>query len=194
MNPREGAAWELHRFFKELDLRYAIIGGAAVQFWGQPRLTIDVDLTVATPLDQPSSAFIQQVLDVFPARIENALEFARRSRVILITASNGCPVDISLGLPGYEDEVMRRAVEFEIEPGKAIRVCAAEDLIIHKAIAGRPQDVRDVEGIVYRQRDGLDVAIIRRWLQAFAELLENTEIVEHFERPWRRIHSSERTR
>lgn len=192
MNPREEAAWELHQFFEELDMHYAIIGGVAVQIWGQPRLTIDVDLTAIAPLDQPSSIFIQQVLDRFPARIDNALNFAQRSRVILITASNGCPVDISLGLPGYEDEVMQRAVEFDLELGKTIRVCSAEDLIIHKAIAGRPQDVRDVEGIVYRQRDQLDVAIIRRWLQAFAELLDNPEIIERFERPWRRIHSSGR--
>lgn len=194
MNPREEAAWELHQFFGELGIRYAIIGGVAVQTWGQPRLTRDVDLTAAVPLDQPMHIFIQQVLDRFPARIEDALEFARRSRVILIQTSNGCPADISMGLPGYEDEVMRRAVEVELEPGKAVRVCSAEDLIIHKAIAGRPQDVRDIEGIVYRQRAALDVAIIRRWLQAFADLLDNPEIVERFERPWQRIQPSERPR
>ncbi|MFZ1266589.1 MAG: nucleotidyl transferase AbiEii/AbiGii toxin family protein [Anaerolineae bacterium] len=190
MNEQEAAAWEIHQFFRTLGLPYAVIGGMAVQWWGEPRTTQDVDLTIVAPLDQPSSVIIQQVLDRFPARIENALEFARRSRVILITASNGCPVDISMGLPGYEDEVMRRAVEFDLEPGKAVRVCAAEDLIIHKAIAGRSQDLRDVEGIVYRQRDALNVAIIRRWLQAFAELLNDPEIVERFERPWKRIHSS----
>ena len=191
MNEQEAAVWEIHRFFQYFGLPYAVIGGMAVQWWGEPRVTKDVDLTAVAPLDQPSSALVQQVLDRFPARIENALEFARRSRVILITASNGCPADISLGLPGYEDEVMRRAVEFELEPGKAIRVCSAEDLVIHKAIAGRPQDVRDIEGIVYRQRDALDMAIIRRWLHAFAELLDNPEIVERFERPWQRIHSSD---
>lgn len=190
MNKQEAAAWELHQFFQTLELPYAVIGGMAVQWWGEPRTTQDVDLTIVAPLDRPSSVIIQQILDRFPARIENALEFARRSRVILITVSSGCPVDISMGLPGYEDEVMRRAVEFDLEPGKAVRVCAAEDLIIHKAIAGRPQDVRDIEGIVYRQRDALGVAIIRRWLQAFAELLDDPEIVERFERPWKRIHSS----
>lgn len=188
MNEQEAAAWEIHQFFQSLTLSYAVIGGLAVQWWGEPRVTKDVDLTVVAPLDQPSSVLVQQVLDHFPPRIENALDFARRSRVILITASNGCPVDISLGLPGYEEEVMQRVVEFELEPGKAIRVCSAEDLIIHKAIAGRPQDVRDVEGIVYRQRDKLDAATIRRWLSAFADLLDNPEIVERFERPWRRIH------
>lgn len=194
MNQQEAAAWELHQFFRSLGLPYAVIGGMAVQWWGEPRMTRDVDVTVIAPLDQPASAFIQQVLDRFPARIENALEFARRSRVVLVTASNGCPVDISLGLPGYEDEMMQRAVEVELEPGKAIRVCSAEDLIIHKALAGRPQDVRDIEGILYRQRNALDTAIIRRWLRAFAEILDNPEIVERFERPWRRVHPPRRTR
>jgi hypothetical protein len=190
MNEQEAAAWEIHEFFQSLGLPYAVIGGLAVQWWGEPRVTRDVDLTVIGPLDQPSSVFVQQVLDRFPARIENALEFACRNRVILITASNGCPADISMGLPGYEDEVMQRAVEFELEPGKPVRICSAEDLIIHKAIAGRPQDVRDIEGVVYRQREALDTAIIRHWLHAFAELLGDSEIVERFERPWRRIHAS----
>ncbi len=194
MNEQEAAAWEIHQFFQSLGLPYAVIGGMAVQWWGEPRVTKDVDLTVVAPLDQPSSVFVQQVLDRFPARIEDALEFARRSRVILIQTSNGCPADISMGLPGYEDEVMRRAVEFELEPEKAIRVCSAEDLVIHKAIAGRPQDVRDIEGIVYRQRDALDLVTIRRWLHAFADLLDNPEIVERFERPWQCIQPSKRPR
>jgi hypothetical protein len=93
MHEQETAAWELHEFFRSLGLPYAVIGGLAVQWWGEPRVTRDVDLTAATPLDQPSSVFVQQVLDRFPARIDNALEFTRRSRVILITASNGCPAD-----------------------------------------------------------------------------------------------------
>jgi hypothetical protein len=45
----------------------------------------------------------------------------------------------------------------------------------------------DIEGVVYRQRRALDVTTIRRWLRAFAELLDNPEIIERFERPWRRI-------
>lgn len=86
---------------------------------------------------------------------------------------------------------MQRAAEFALEPGKGVRICSAEDLIIHKAIAGRPQDVRDIEGIVYRQRDGLDVSTIRRWLRIFEELLDTHEVIERFERPWRRIHTPE---
>lgn len=185
MSQRDAAAWEVHQFLQSIAIPYVIIGGMAVQFWGEPRFTQDVDLTVAAPLDDPVT-FIEQVVAKFPPRIEDAVAFARRNRVILVRSSNGTPIDISLGLPGYEEEVMERAVEFELEPGQAVRICSPEDLIIHKAIAGRPQDVRDIEGIVYRQRRSLDASYIRQWLKAFSELLENPEIQSRFEAPWRK--------
>jgi hypothetical protein len=188
MNQREGAAWEMHCFFNHLGVQYVIIGGLAVQHWGEPRFTQDVDLTVTAP-PTGLAEFVQKIVDRFPSRVEDAITFARRNRVVLVRAGNGCPVDISLALPGYEDEVMRRAVDYELEPGKVVNLCSAEDLIIHKAVAGRPQDVRDIEGIVYRQRDALDVSYIRRWLRDFADVLANPEIPQHFERPWRKIHA-----
>ena len=187
MNQQEAAAWELHRFLTELGVPYVIIGGMAVQRWGEARFTQDVDVTIVPPLDE-SVEIIQKIVDRFPARISDAVAFAQRNRVILVWASNGCPVDISLGLPGYEDGIMRRAADYELEAGKRVRICSAEDLIIHKAVAGRPQDVRDIEGIVYRQRDALDARYIRHWLQSFVDLLANPEIRERFERPWRQIH------
>jgi hypothetical protein len=49
VNQREQAAWEAHEYFTQLGVRYAFIGGTAVQFWGEPRFTADIDLTVATP-------------------------------------------------------------------------------------------------------------------------------------------------
>lgn len=187
MNPQWAAVWELHQFLTGLGIPYVIIGGIAVQFWGQPRLTEDVDLTIAAPLDEPERV-VRAIVERFRPRTSDALEFARRTRVVLIWASNGYPVDISLALPGYEDEVMRRAVSYEIGPGQVARLCSAEDLIIHKAVADRPQDRTDVEGIVYRQRDALDVAYIRLWLREFAALLEKPELSESFERPWRESH------
>ncbi len=188
MNALAAAAWEAHQFLTALGVSYAVIGGMAVQHWGEPRFTQDIDLTVAAPLDDPTS-FIQLIIDRFPPRLEDALDFARRNRVILVRASNGYPLDISLGLPGYEDEVMHRAIEYELEPGRQIRLCSAEDLIIHKAVAGRAQDVRDIEGIVYRQREALDIKYVRHWLQEFADLLDKPEIIDLFERPWQRLHN-----
>lgn len=186
MNTRERAALEMHEFLTRLGVPYAVIGGMAVQYWGEPRFTQDVDLTIVAPLDDPES-LIRAIVDRFSSRIDDPVAFAQRNRVILVRATNGCNVDISLALPGYEDELMRRAVSYEVVPGKTVRLCSAEDLIIHKAVAGRPQDVRDIEGVVYRQRDQLDVRYIWRCLKDFAGLLARPEIVDHFERPWRKL-------
>jgi hypothetical protein len=187
VNSQEEAALELHLFLGDLGAPYAIIGGVAVQHWGEPRFTQDVDLTVVAP-PEGSAELTQHILECFPSRIADAAAFARRNRVILVRASNGCPVDISLGVPGYEESVMLRAVDYEMDPGKSIRICSAEDLIIHKAVAGRPQDIRDIEGIVYRQRDALDASYIRRWLSDFADVLADPEVQNRFERSWKRVH------
>jgi len=184
MNRLIEAALELHEFLTRHAVPYAIIGGVAVQVWGEPRLTIDLDITVLTP-PEGTGAFVQLLLQRFASRVPDPVGFARRTRVVLIQASNGCNVDISLGVPGYEEEVIRRAVDCEVAPGKTVRLCSAEDLIVHKAVAGRPQDLIDIEGVIYRQGDRLDVKYIRRWLREFADVLEMPEILERFERAWR---------
>lgn len=191
MNRLIEAALELHAFLTRHAVPYAIIGGVAVQAWGEPRLTVDLDLTVITP-PEGTAAFVALVLQQFTPRVSDPVAFARRTCVILIRASNGCHVDISLGVPGYEEEVIRRAVDYEVAPGKRVRLCSAEDLIIHKAVAGRPQDLMDIEGIVHRQGERLDGEYIRRWLGEFAAILEMPEIPERFERAWREFHNFRR--
>jgi len=93
VNTQLEAIWELHLLFTDLGIPYAIIGGMAVQRWGEPRLTQDADVTILAPLEDPAGT-IQRIMDRFPARIADAMAFARRNRVILVQASNGCPVDI----------------------------------------------------------------------------------------------------
>jgi len=186
MNEQERAAWELHTFLTQLGVPYAIIGGLAVRHWGEPRFTQDVDITVMLPLGDPLP-LLRELAAYFSPRISGAVDFAVRHRVLLVRASNGVPLDISLGLPGYEEGVVSRAVDWELGPDRVVRLCSAEDLVIHKAVAGRPQDLRDIEGIVYRQGPTLDTSTIRHWLDAFAELLGQPDLPERFETPWRKM-------
>jgi predicted nucleotidyltransferase len=177
------AAWALHQFLSARGIPYAIIGGIAVQRWGRPRFTQDVDLTVLLPPGQ-EEPILAELLAAFPGRIPDALAFARRNRVLLLTVPGGASVDLSLGLPGYEEEVMARAVDYDLGDRRLVRMCSAEDLIIHKAVAGRPQDLADIEGVILRQGSRLDVPYIRRWLRIFADLLETDAVLQRFERPW----------
>jgi predicted nucleotidyltransferase len=79
---------------------------------------------------------------------------------------------------------MRRAVECAIGENVAVKICSAEDLIIHKAVAGRPKDLDDIESIIIRMAKKLDDDYILYWLDQFAEQLEMPEIIDRFKKPW----------
>ena len=189
MNSYDQAIWEVHTLFSKMGISYAVIGGVAVQNWGEPQFTLAIDLTVSALLED-LDGFVSQILANFSPRFENALDFALENSVILAETSNGYPLDIALGLPGYEDEVLKRVSQIELEAGKRINICSPEDLIIHKAIAGRPQDIRDIESIVYRQGTALDATYIRQWLTKFSIAVISQDISEHFEGPWKKVHKN----
>lgn len=191
MNPLLAAAVELHHFLTERGVPYAIIGGIAVQFWGEPRGTDDVDLTVAVPVEK-TEEILAALLARFASRIPDAAEFARRNRVVLLIASNGVPVDVSLGLPGYEDELMARARLTPVDPDHQVRVCSPEDLIIHKALAGRGDDLKDLDMVIAGQKGRLDIAYIRRWLAFFSDTLAMPDPLARFEAAWRKAHPRSR--
>ncbi|HUF25234.1 MAG TPA: hypothetical protein VMN81_13965, partial [Vicinamibacterales bacterium] len=61
MNPLFAAAANLERFCQLRGWRCCIIGGLAVQRWGDPRQTRDVDVTILTGLGG-EAAFIDALL------------------------------------------------------------------------------------------------------------------------------------
>lgn len=172
-------AQKIASFLEEHRVPYAIIGGMALQYWGEPRLTRDIDVTVLIP-QEALEDFIYRALSHFKPRFPDAIEFALKHRILLVE-SEGVPVDISLGIPGYEEEALKRAVKVSFPGGLELRLLAAEDLIIHKCVAGRPRDMEDVFGIFVRQGLKVDVDYIRRWLEAFRELVETHDPLQLFE-------------
>jgi hypothetical protein len=55
-----------------------------------------------------------------------------------------------------------------------------EDLVIQKAVASRPRDWQDVEGVLIEQHGHLDLAYLEGWLSQFAELLEQPDILSQY--------------
>lgn len=186
MNPLRAAA-EIGRFLEERGIPYMIIGGLALQHWGEPRLTRDVDLTILVDPDQMPE-LVQDILKAFSPRIPDAEAFALRHRVLLIQSSEGVPIDLAMGIPGYEEEALQRSVWIEFPEIGRLRMIAPEDLIIHKCVAGRPRDVEDVIGILIRQRLRVDISWIRRWLAAFREAVDSHDPLALFEEALSRAH------
>ena len=178
MNRQIQAALAMHDFFfEQLNLNYAVIGGIALQFWGEPRFTHDLDLTVQDKLDL--AELVRAVTEAFGSRVSDPYQFARDTRMLLLNVED-VDVDVAIALRGYEEALFERSQPYEVEPGKHIRICSAEDLIIHKALAGRPQDLADIQSVIYRQGD-LDVEYIRSWLGEFSSALGDSGIIERFE-------------
>lgn len=165
------AAVEVCKFLEDNHIPYAVLGGLALQHWGEPRTTQDVDIVVLVPSNQEDD-LLQAILQRFHPRMADALSFAKQYRVLLVRTSSDVPVDIALGIPGYEEEALRRASKVSFNGLPPISILSAEDLIIHKCVAGRPRDIEDVERVLLRQRVKLDLRYIRNWLREFADIIE----------------------
>jgi hypothetical protein len=176
MNALFEAAKEICEFMTAEGWKFCLIGGLAVQRWGEPRTTLDADLTVVVPWGEEED-YVSRLLRRFESRIPDAHDFALTRRVLLVRASNGKDIDISLGALPFEAEMVARAVMVDFAPGIVLPCCTGEDLFIMKAFASRPRDWLDAQGIADRQ-PALDTAHILGHLAVLAELKEAPEIVQ----------------
>lgn len=175
------AAAELQGFCVARGWEFCFIGGLAVQQWSELRATMDVDMTLLTGFAQVRE-FIDALLSVYAPRRPDAADFAERSRVLLLKTREGLGLDIAMGALPFEQLSVQRAVEVEMLPGHKIRVCTAEDLIVHKVFAARSKDWRDVEMTIVRQGEkALDWAYIHAQLRPLLELKEALELLDELE-------------
>lgn len=181
MNRIFEAALEIQGACESRGFRFCIIGGVAVQRWGEPRFTRDVDLTVLSGFGREAE-YVDALLTSFPPRIEDAREFALQNRVLLIRNAAFVPIDVSLGAMPFEERAVDRGSPFALEAGHAIRTCSAEDLIVFKAFAGRDLDWIDIEGVVTRQGQALDAALVLRELEPLLELKEDMRALPRLRR------------
>ena len=168
-------ARRLQGFLDKRGWHSCVIGGIAVQRWGEPRLTRDVDATLLTGLGGEEK-YVDEMLRHYAPRIEHAREFALEHRVMLLKDKDGTEIDLALGGLAFEENAVGRASNFEFYPGMTVRTCSAEDLIVMKAFAGREQDWGDVKGIIARQ-ESLHWKMILSELEPLCELKDAPEIV-----------------
>lgn len=193
MNELTKLALEIQTFCESRKWSFCIIGGMAVQHWGEPRFTKDVDVTLLTGFGS-EEAFVDAFLSAYESRISDERNFALKNRVLLLRSSLGIGIDIALGALPFENDAVRRAKVIEVEEGASLRLCSAEDLLVMKAFASRPIDWNDVRGILVRQgTTKLDWSYIRRQLQPLCELKDAPEIMTQLEKLRREVAASEPT-
>ena len=174
------AAVELQNVCQSQGWQFCFIGGIALQRWGEPRETVDVDLSLFAGFGEEQQ-FSEALLKHFEPRIANAAGFAQERRVLLLRSSNGVGLDVALAALPYEQLLIQHSSNYNYAPDISLRTCSAEDLIVLKAFAGRGQDWADIERVIVRQTGKLDWDYIREQLRPLAELKESPEILDQLE-------------
>ncbi len=177
MNDAVSTALEIQEFLEARHWPFCIIGGIASFYWGEPRVTQYVDLTLLTGFGSEEKV-INEILGRFKARVRDAAQFALQRRVLLLVSATNVGIDISLGVLPFEESAVGRARKVQFEEGAFLRLCSPEDLIVFKTFAGRAIDWRDVEGIIARQSLAkLDWNYIETQLRPLVELKEQPELL-----------------
>jgi hypothetical protein len=157
-----------------------LVGGVAVSLLGRPRVTRDVDAVVFLAEDRWAAFLASGAAFGFFPRASDVLAFAQQTRVLLVAHQpSGIDADLSFAALPFEEEMRARATTADIG-GAPVPLPTPEDLIILKAVAHRPRDLADIEGLLDAQ-PRLDLRRVRRWVRQFAEVLEAPELLADVE-------------
>jgi hypothetical protein len=147
--------------FKELNdlgIDYLVVGGLAVNLFGVPRLTYDIDLMIHLEPDNIRKLIAKLTQWGYRPKIPvNPIDFADKSKRNLWIYEKGMEafnffsenlpvgeIDIVINSPISYETLRERAVIIQLQEVK-VPVVSIHDLIELKLNAGRKQDLSDVE-------------------------------------------------
>lgn len=163
---------------KDANLPYMIIGGQAVLFYGEPRLTKDIDITLGVGTEA-----LKEVVGVtkklnLKILINDVDDFVKKTMVLPTEdPSTGIRVDFIFSHSLYEKQAIERAKEVKF--GRIpVKIASLEDVVIHKIVAGRQRDLDDIKNLLLKN-PGYDRGYIVEWLKKFDESL-NEDFLRSF--------------
>jgi hypothetical protein len=169
---------------ENLSIPYMVVGGFAAIFYGEPRMTIDIDIVV--DMEQKHVEPLVQAFAVpdFYISKEGVLDALRRHYSFnIIQSSTGAKIDM-MPLPRdvYSRIAFRRRKRLPVdESGRGAFFIAPEDIVIAKLLAfratGSDKHLRDARGVLQIQWDYLDFVVLRKTAEAegVRELLDTLE-------------------
>ncbi len=172
---------DLMKWLDAANVPSMVIGGVAASVLGQPRLTHDVDALAILPEGEWANAVSTAARHGILPRIENPLDFARRSRVLLMRhVESGIDIDVTFGGLSFEQAAIDNSKIHDVG-GLRVRLPRVEDLLIMKAVARRPKDLQDIEGLLSAHPEA-DVATVRQWVSEFATAMSTSDMLDDFDK------------
>lgn len=161
----------LFKALNDADVKYVVVGGVATVLHGYARLTMDIDLIVdLVPAEAARTVQTLESLGFKPRVPVPAAQFADSAKRQEWIEQKGMTVfsffnpsnpmltiDLFVHHPIPFIDLHSRAERMVID-GIPVYICSIDDLIKLKQLAGRPQDLQDIEKLRLiqekRQRGG----------------------------------------
>jgi len=149
-----GSLGRVAALLKEQDLQFALIGGLASSIRGRVRATADIDIIIDCDVLK-AIEFLAQLDEKSyrPFVAEPELSIRQFFILPIEDVKSGIRIDLAIGESGFEKLIVQRA---SIPAEHSVPVATAEDLLLMKLLANRPQDISDVNGILALSRDAID--------------------------------------
>ena len=144
---------ELFGLIDALDdagVEYAVCGGIALAVHGRPRFTKDIDFLVrAADLERVRAAARARGFVLDGGRLSFGVGTGKERELVRLSKAEGeviLTLDLMLVCPVLEDVwSARQRVEWR---GRGVWIVSRGGLVQMKRLAGRPQDLADIEGLL----------------------------------------------
>lgn len=176
---------------EKLNIPYLIVGSFATSIWGEPRLTLDIDIVIELGMEQVD-AFCHQFPppDFYVSEIAARDAVVRRRQFNVLYPPTANKIDFMIS---RDDEWSRlqleRARTQPFDGDIKLQVCSPEDVIISKMRYFKegqsPKHLRDIAGVLDMQGKDIDRNYISHWanLLSLQEIWQQILVIEQNQSP-----------
>jgi hypothetical protein len=179
MTALESAVVEISDVLSRLKLPHMLIGGMALALLAEPRVTLDVDVSVWPA--KGVAAAVRGICSEMECRLPDPERFAEHTRVLPLVSRTATRVDVLLAAFPFEKHMIERARSRTIG-GSTVPVATAEDLLLLKAVSNRTRDAQDVQQLLKKLKSTLDREYLQKQLVELAKALDRTDLLEILQR------------
>jgi hypothetical protein len=153
----------------QLGLDYLVTGSMATIAYGEPRLTNDLDVVVALPIEQVEAfcaAFPED--DFYLSRDAVREAVLHRRQFNIIHFASGLKIDVIVPkADDFEQSRSQRGRSLPVGPDWQARFASPEDVILRKLqyyqSGGSEKHLRDIAGVLKIQGSRLDLGYLAEW-------------------------------
>jgi hypothetical protein len=172
----------LAKVLRSQKVRWYVFGAQAAVVYGSPRMTMDVDVTIAVPPERVRPLVDKLLAAGFESRTSDLEAFFTRSRVVpLVHRRTRMPLDLVVARDSLEMAFLERARTVDIG-GLKVPMITPEDLVIAKLFAGRPRDLEDIRAVLGTLGASMDIRYVRTILGQLDEAEDRAELLPMLER------------